>query len=67
MENFLKQLRKELKLKGGESMLTKEMFDKLVFNLYSRISKELEEKGLTEEVLKAINTLMALMELVYPF
>ena len=67
MENFLKQLLKELKLKGGESMLTKEMFDKLVFNLYSRISKELEEKGLTEEVLKAINTLMALMELVYPF
>ena len=67
MENFLKQLRKELKLKGGESMLTKEMFDKLVFNLYSRISKELEEKGLTEEVLKAINTLMALMELVYQF
>ena len=67
MENFLKQLRKELKLKGGESMLTKEMFDKLVFNLYSKISKELEEKGLTEEVLKAINTLIALMELVYQF
>ena len=48
-------------------MLTKEMFDKLVFNLYSRISTELEEKGLTEEILKAINTLMALMELVYQF
>lgn len=39
-------------------MLTRDMFDSLVFDLYSRISKELEEKGLTEEVLKAINTLM---------
>lgn len=48
-------------------MLTRDMFDSLVFDLYSRISKELEEKGLTEEVLKAINTLMALMELVYQF
>ena len=42
-------------------MLTRDMFDSLVFDLYSRISKELEEKGLTEEVLKAINTLMELM------
>ena len=48
-------------------MLTRDMFDSLVFDLYSRISKELEEKGLTEEVLKAIHTLMALMELVYQF
>ena len=48
-------------------MLTREMFDKLIFNLYSRISKELEAKGLTEEVLKAINTLMELMNLVYQF
>lgn len=48
-------------------MLTRDMFDSLVFDLYSRISKELEEKGLTEEVLKAINTLMELMNLVYQF
>lgn len=45
-------------------MLTRDMFDSLVFDLYSRISKELEEKGLTEEVLKAINTLMELMNFV---
>ena len=48
-------------------MLTRDMFDSLVFDLYSRISKELEEKGLTEEVLKDINTLMELMNLVYQF
>ena len=45
-------------------MLTRDMFDSLVFDLYSRISKELKEKGLTEEVLKAINTLMELMNFV---
>lgn len=45
-------------------MLTRDMFDSLIFDLYSRISKELEEKGLTEEVLKAINTLMELMNFV---
>lgn len=45
-------------------MLTRDMFDSLIFDLYSRISKELEEKGLTEEVLKAINTLMELMKFV---
>lgn len=45
-------------------MLTRDMFDSLVFDLYSRISKELEEKGLTEEVLKAINTLMELMNFI---
>lgn len=45
-------------------MLTRDMFDSLVFDLYSRISKELEEKDLTEEVLKAINTLMELMNFI---
>ena len=51
--------------KGGDSMSTSEVIGKLAVELYSKISAELKEKGLTEEVLNAINTLINLLTASY--
>ena len=51
--------------KGGESMSNSEVIGKLAVELYSKISTELREKGLTEEVLNAINTLINLLTASY--
>ena len=51
--------------KGGESMTSKEMLGNVVLELYSQITKELKEKGLTKEVLDAINILTNLLTNMY--
>ena len=51
--------------KGGESMTNKEMLGNVVLELYSQITKELKEKGLTEEVLNAIKILTDLLTNMY--
>lgn len=61
---MLKQLRKELKLKGCESMTDTEITMNVARELYSQIMKELKEKGFTEEVLNAINTLLEICRFV---
>lgn len=46
-------------------MSNNEVIGKLAVELYSKISTELKEKGLTEEVLNAINTLINLLTASY--
>ena len=41
-------------------MSNQEMLNELIWELYSQITKELKEKGLTQEVLKAIDTFTTL-------
>lgn len=41
-------------------MLNQEILNELIWELYSQITKDIKEKGLTEEVLKAIDTLTTL-------
>lgn len=46
-------------------MTNKEMLANVVSELYSQITKELKEKGLTQEVLNAINILTDLLTNMY--
>lgn len=46
-------------------MTEKEMLEEVAVELYSQITKNLKEKGLTEEVLNAINTLLKTIEFGY--
>ena len=46
-------------------MSDKETLGKLALDLYLQISKELKEKGLTEEILNAVNTLTNLLKVLY--
>ena len=48
-------------------MTNKEMLGNVVLELYSQITKELKEKGLTEEVLNAIKILTDLLTNMYYF
>lgn len=50
--------------KGGESMTDTEITMNVARELYSQIMKELKEKGFTEEVLNAINTLLEICRFV---
>lgn len=43
----------------------REQLGNLAFELYTQISKELKEKGLTEEVLNAVNILTNLLTNMY--
>lgn len=43
-------------------MTEKEMLVNVALELYSQINKNLKEKGLTEEVLNSINTLLKIFE-----
>lgn len=43
-------------------MTEKEMLVDVALELYSQITKNLKEKGLTEEVLNAIHTLLKIIE-----
>lgn len=45
----------------------REQLGNLAFELYTQISKELKEKGLTEEILNAVNTLTKLLSVLYQF
>ena len=46
-------------------MSDKETLGNLAFELHQQIIKELKEKGLTEEVLNAVNTLTNLLKVLY--
>ena len=46
-------------------MTNKEMLGNVVLELYSQITKTLKEKGLTQEVLNAINILKDLLTNMY--
>lgn len=48
-------------------MTEKEMLVDVALELYLQITKNLKEKGLTEEVLNAINTLLELFKFVSYF
>lgn len=46
-------------------MTDREMAMKIASKLYTQIIKELKEKGFTEEILNAVNTLTNLLKVLY--